>query len=52
VIYTSEERFIPSEFETLVYYIELAPPDRDELFEILKTYLENQKYYRKICNSL
>ncbi|MDR0525694.1 MAG: AAA family ATPase [Spirochaetaceae bacterium] len=40
VIYTSEERFIPPEFETLVYYIELAPPDRDELFEILKIYLE------------
>jgi SpoVK/Ycf46/Vps4 family AAA+-type ATPase len=50
VIYTSEERFIPLELSSLVYFMEYTPPDTREITEIIQTYIDEKKY--KISSEL
>jgi SpoVK/Ycf46/Vps4 family AAA+-type ATPase len=43
ILYTSEERFIPPELSPLVYFTEYAPPDSNEITEIIQAYINENR---------
>ena len=39
LVYCDEQRFIPAELASLVYFVELKPPSRDDLYELVDMFV-------------